>query len=106
VLDLHVQALKAVLAAAAAPAAAPVRVPLSGTQVTFLRWAAEGKSSSDIASITGTSRRTVDYHFAEILRKLEVSTGAQAVAWLARAGRSGWGDGGPEPAASEGRWKK
>lgn len=53
--------------------------PLSAQQLAFLRLAADGKSSSDIATITGYSRRAVDYHFTEILRKLNVSTRAQAV---------------------------
>lgn len=53
--------------------------PLSAQQLAFLRLAAEGKSSTDIAAITGYSRRAVDYHFTEILRKLNVSTRAQAV---------------------------
>jgi LuxR family quorum-sensing transcriptional regulator LasR len=52
---------------------------LSQRQLEFLSLAAEGKSSADIATITGHSRRTVDYHFAEIRRKLNVATRAQAI---------------------------
>lgn len=92
-LELYGHALKAVLVPASAIAAAApalAQLPLSGTQLNFLRWAAEGKSSSDIAAISGATRRAVDYHFAEILRKLGVASRVQAVAWLAQADAAAW----------------
>jgi DNA-binding CsgD family transcriptional regulator len=92
-LELYGHALKAILVPATAIAAtAPdfAHLPLSGTQLNFLRWAAEGKSSADIAAISGATRRTVDYHFAEILRKLGVASRVQAVAWLAQADTGAW----------------
>lgn len=52
---------------------------LSQRQLEILKWAAEGKSNGDIATITGQSRRAVDYHMAEILRKLGVATRVQAI---------------------------
>lgn len=91
-LELYGHALKAVVVPARIrPAATEVEPsPLSGIQLNYLRWAAEGKSSTDIAAIAGASRRTVEYHFAEILRKLGVSTRAQAIAWLAQSGTAVW----------------
>jgi DNA-binding CsgD family transcriptional regulator len=56
---------------------------LSARQIEVLSWAAQGKSNADIAAITGQSRRAVDYHMSEILRKLKVSSRAQAVAMAA-----------------------
>jgi len=56
---------------------------LSSRQVEILQWAARGKSNTDIAVITGQSKRSVDYHVSEILRKLKVSSRAQAVALTA-----------------------
>lgn len=100
-LELYGHALKAVLVPATAIAAAVpelAHLPLSGTQLNFLRWAAEGKSSADIAAISGATRRTVDYHFAEILRKLGVASRVQAVAWLAQAYTASWVAGAPETA--------
>lgn len=53
---------------------------LSGHQREVLRWVAAGKTSTEIAVILGLSRRTVDYHVAETLRKLNVVNRAQAAA--------------------------
>lgn len=53
---------------------------LSSRQMEILQWAAQGKSNSDISIIVGLSKRTVDYHISEILKKLEVATKAQAAA--------------------------
>jgi DNA-binding CsgD family transcriptional regulator len=57
-----------------------VDADLSVRQVEVLSWAAQGKSNADIGVITGQSCRAVDYHMREILRKLKVSSRAQAVA--------------------------
>jgi DNA-binding CsgD family transcriptional regulator len=93
-LELYGHALKAIVVPARVlPMAAEAALsPLSTIQLNYLRWAAEGKSGTDIAIITGASRRAVAYHFAEILRKLGVSSRAQAVAWLAQSGTSHWPD--------------
>jgi len=63
--------------------AALLDADLSSRQVEILQWAARGKSNSDIAVITGQSKRAVDYHVSEILRKLKVSSRAQAIALTA-----------------------
>lgn len=63
--------------------AALLDADLSSRQVEILQWAARGKSNTDIAVITGQSKRAVDYHVSEILRKLKVSSRAQAVALTA-----------------------
>lgn len=34
--------------------------------------------------IAGTGRRTIEYHFAEMLREFGVSSRSQAIAWLAQ----------------------
>lgn len=49
-------------------------------QKDILRWAAEGKSNTDIAEIIGISKAGVDYHMREICVKLGVATKLQAVA--------------------------
>ena len=53
---------------------------LSARQTEILEWAALGKSNGDIAVIIGQSKRSVDYHIAEILKKLGTSTKAHAIA--------------------------
>lgn len=57
---------------------------LSARQLEILNWAAQGKSNGDIAVILGQSKRAVDYHMSEILRKLKVSSRSQAIAFLSR----------------------
>lgn len=53
---------------------------LSARQIEILHWAAQGKSNGDIAAIVGRSKRAVDWHISEILRKLKVASRSQAVA--------------------------
>lgn len=52
---------------------------LSEQQLTILEWARQGKSNSDIAVITNRSKRAVDYHMSEILKRLDVTSRAQAI---------------------------
>ena len=52
---------------------------LSGKQLEILHWARQGKSNRDIATIMGLSKRAIDYHMSEILRKLGVASRAQAI---------------------------
>lgn len=53
---------------------------LSPVQTEILKWAAQGKSNTDIATILATSRRAVAYHFGQILEKLGVASRSQAIA--------------------------
>lgn len=53
---------------------------LSSLQREILKWVANGKSNPEIALIVGQSKRSVDYHVIEILKKLEVGSRAQAAA--------------------------
>lgn len=53
---------------------------LSGRQTEILKWIAAGKSSAEIAIILDLKKRNVDYHVAEILRKLAVVNRTQAAA--------------------------
>ncbi|TWG91970.1 LuxR family transcriptional regulator [Mesorhizobium sp. J18] len=55
---------------------------LSHRQIEILHWAARGKSNNDIATIMQLSRRTVDWHMSEVLRRLKVASRSQAVALL------------------------
>jgi DNA-binding CsgD family transcriptional regulator len=94
-LELFGHALKAIVVPARVLPAAGAPSPLSTIQLNYLRWAAEGKSSTDIAIITGASRRAIAYHFSEILRKLGVSSRAQAIAWLAHSSSLSWAENTP-----------
>lgn len=58
-------------------------VTLSAQQLEILDWARQGKSNRDIAVISGSTKRAIDYHMSEILRKLNVSGRSQAIAILA-----------------------
>lgn len=59
----------------------PVDVPkLTAREHECLRWSAQGKSSWEIAQIIRASERTVNFHIANVLRKLDVSNRRQAVA--------------------------
>lgn len=72
------------LAACAARTVDDPRIALlSEEQREILRWVAEGKSNADIALIMDRTKRAVDYHVAQILRKLGVATRTQAAALLA-----------------------
>ncbi len=52
---------------------------LSEAQMEILKWMAEGKSNTDIATITGYSDRSVRHNVSEVLRKFGVATRLQAV---------------------------
>ena len=62
----------------------PVR--LTPRQLECLKWAGEGKSSVDIASILGISPATVDGHIAEACLRLGVRTRIQAIVEVYRRG--------------------
>lgn len=60
---------------------------LSRRECEVLAWVAEGKTNGEIATILGTSPRTVDKHLEHVFRKLGVETRTGAMA-RALAGRS------------------
>ncbi|MCM2458644.1 EAL domain-containing protein [Rhizobium sp. CG4] len=64
----------------------PLLAKLTAQQLDLLTWAAAGKSNADIATITGLSRRGVEYHMEQILKKLGVASKVQAAALLGRHG--------------------
>ena len=64
----------------------PKEVQLNAREPEVLTWSARGKTSDEIASILGLSKRTVDFHFDNARTKLNVSTRTQAVV-KAMAGR-------------------
>ena len=52
---------------------------LSDRERDILAWAAEGKSSWEIATILGVSERTVNWHVEQSKKKLDAVTRTQAV---------------------------
>lgn len=62
------------------PLAPDLLSTLSQHQADILEWAAQGKSSQDIATIMGKKKRGIDYNISEILKKFNVSSRAQAIA--------------------------
>jgi len=58
---------------------APLRT-LSDREMEVLKWIAEGKSTWDIAMILRLSERTVNFHASNIIKKLDASNRAHAVA--------------------------
>lgn len=53
---------------------------LSARELEVLGWIKEGKTNWETSRILGISERTVQFHIANVIRKLDVSTRAQAVA--------------------------
>lgn len=60
------------------------RVLLSSRQIECLRWAAAGKSYSDISEIVGIRERTVRYHLVEARERYGFSTIIQAIVQAAK----------------------
>ncbi len=54
--------------------------PLTRREAECLRWAAEGKTNWEIATILDISENTVRFHFKNLLRRLNATSRAQAVA--------------------------
>lgn len=61
-------------------------VQLSEREVETLVWSARGKTSGEIATILGLSKRTVDFHIDNARQKLGVATRIEAVVKAASAG--------------------
>lgn len=65
---------------------APSDRPLTVREHTILGWVAMGKSYSEIACICDIRERTVKFHMANVVRKLDVHTAKQAVFEASRLG--------------------
>jgi len=61
-------------------------VHLSEREIETLVWSARGKTSGEIATILGLSKRTVDFHIDNAREKLGVATRIEAVVKAASAG--------------------
>jgi DNA-binding NarL/FixJ family response regulator len=56
------------------------QVALNEREMECLTWAGRGKTSPEIATILGLSKRTVNFHIENACRKLNVATRTEAVA--------------------------
>ena len=54
-------------------------VALNGRELECLTWSARGKTSPEIATILGLSKRTINFHIENACRKLNVATRTEAV---------------------------
>lgn len=62
------------------PNALPVvRAPLTQREIEILKWCAEGKTSQEISMILTITERTVNFHVANVLHKLDVCNKTAAV---------------------------
>lgn len=59
---------------------------LSARELEVIRWIASGRRQADVALLLGLSERTVENHLRRIRHRLAVSSTAQAVQVLVRAG--------------------
>ena len=66
------------------PAAEPIK--LTKREIEVLTLVIEGKSSKEVADMLYVSKRTVDFHLANIYDKLQVSNRVQAFRRAARLG--------------------
>jgi DNA-binding NarL/FixJ family response regulator len=57
----------------------PKAVPLNDREVEVLTWVARGKTSAEIATILGLTKRTVDFHTDNARAKLGAATRTEAV---------------------------
>jgi len=60
--------------------------PLTRREIEILKWAADGKSSREIAQILFLSKNTIDFHIKNIILKLQVKNKTAAVARAAMMG--------------------
>jgi DNA-binding CsgD family transcriptional regulator len=58
----------------------PKSSPLSEREIETLNWAMAGKTNWEISMILNISERTVKFHVQNVMRKLEASSRAHAVA--------------------------
>jgi DNA-binding NarL/FixJ family response regulator len=78
--------VRARLAGVARNAIWPDLIKLNDREAETLTWAARGKTSSEIATILGLSKRTVDFHIDNARDKLGVATRIQAAVKAAASG--------------------
>ena len=64
----------------------PRTVDLTDREIEALTWAARGKTSSEIATILGLTKRTVDFHIDNARLKLNASTRMHAAVKAAAGG--------------------
>ena len=79
-LDILATIIDARLAGVARSAVWPKDVRLSERELEMLTWVARGKTSSEIGIIVGLTKRTVNFHVGNSLRKLGVTNRSEAVA--------------------------
>ncbi len=61
-------------------------VVLSARELEVLRWCKDGKSYSEIGTIIGISSKTVEFHIANVMRKLGVNQKIAAIILAVRKG--------------------
>ncbi|RYF30097.1 MAG: LuxR family transcriptional regulator, partial [Cytophagaceae bacterium] len=64
----------------------PQSVVLSPREIEVLRWTAEGKTASEIASILDVSERTVNFHVNSVVVKLDANNKTNAAVRAALLG--------------------
>jgi DNA-binding NarL/FixJ family response regulator len=84
--EILIEVIKARLHSGVARARNATTTLLTVRETEVLSWVARGKASGDIAVLMGISERTVNYHVENAMRKLDVSTRAQAVMRATRDG--------------------
>lgn len=53
---------------------------ISGREISCLKWAARGKTASEISTLIGVSEATVVFHLNNLMKKLKVNNRTQAIA--------------------------
>jgi DNA-binding response OmpR family regulator len=84
--DILTAIITARLSRVARTAIWPRSVDLTDREVEALTWAARGKTSSEIATILGLTKRTVDFHIDNARLKLNASTRMHAAVKAAASG--------------------
>lgn len=64
----------------------PPREPLTDRELTCLRWVSLGKTAWETATIIGRSRRTVEFHLLNAMRKLGAVNKVHAAVIAVRQG--------------------
>lgn len=93
--ELYMLALKFLSAYrdVAVPSADPEMVEFTRREIQCLKWAAAGKTDSEIATIMGVSAPTIRFHMTNASRKLGVSGRSQTIRLATTLGYIGQGSG-------------